>query len=111
VKVLKVILLSLSVSSFLLVVLIPPFYSYHKSAELEKQRTEVFLEQYWRHHFLRRDWVFIFTEAGTSGCRPVDWGMLALEFVGVFGLWFGTWLLFRRMDERRRRIDFTRRKG
>ena len=96
-KVLKVILLSVCVISFLVVVLIPPFYSYPKSTDLEVRRARL------SHNLLlRRDWTFIFSEAGVPGCRPVDWGMLALEFIGVFGLWFGTWLLFKKVDRRKR---------
>ena len=100
-KALKVILLFICAISFLVVVLIPPFYSYPKSADLEIRRARLF--QYGEYnHFLRRDWAFIFSEARVPGCRPVDWGMLALELVGVFGLWFGTWLLLKEVDRRKR---------
>lgn len=102
---LKIVLLLVCVGSFLGVILFPPFYLHPKDFfpkddrlqwALFSGRPEADFETIRNSPtFMRRDWKFIASQGGKGGCLPVDWGMLALELVGVLGIWFGTWIVFR----------------
>lgn len=104
-SVIRVCLLVICSVAFFAVILFPPFYlhpKYYRDAKwVESYWGEIILDDSALSElkdskiFLRREWRFLFFEGGKVGCLPLDWSMLALELIGVFGIWFGTWVVLR----------------
>ncbi|MBD3284750.1 hypothetical protein GF359_00275 [candidate division WOR-3 bacterium] len=107
-KSIKVILLVLCASVLFFVVLFPPFYVYPKTEGLEENRARIahstsyyHTTRYYTEEVMRRDWRFIALESGRGGCRPVDWGMIALELTGVLGLWLTSWVIYKLIEKKK----------
>lgn len=99
----RVCLLVVCAMAFFAVILFPPFYLHPKyyKQDVEEYWDSVMGDRFYSYElsmskiFFRREWKFVALEGGKVGCLPLDWSMLVLELVGVFGIWFGTWVVLR----------------